>query len=409
MNNNKIAFYTLGCRLNQAETDKYQDELEKHGFFVVIFKQIFNIAVVNTCAVTHKADREGRQAIRQLKKKCPHAKIIMTGCSDFKMPEIDFYIKNKENFVGEFIKIFGASDKTSYATSLQNRYSRTRSNIKIQTGCDNHCTYCLTTIRRGKSRSFSPIAIINEIKQKEKQGYKEVVLTGVNIGQYKYKNEDTNTYLRLPELIQQILNQTKIKRIRLSSINPDFVYKNNKFKNLFLNPRLCRHLHLSLQSGSEKILKSMNRNYTAKQYLLIIKDYYKVYPDFGFTTDVIVGFPSETDQDFQDSLDLVKACKFLKIHIFRYSIREGTPAAIMKDQVDEKIKKQRAQQLQKVNQNLQDEFKKKMKGQKLKVLFEVKKGDYWCGHAGNFFSVKYKSKQNLENKISSIIVRCFNL
>ncbi|MFA6028083.1 MAG: tRNA (N(6)-L-threonylcarbamoyladenosine(37)-C(2))-methylthiotransferase MtaB [Patescibacteria group bacterium] len=374
----KVYFYTLGCRLNQAETDSYQEALAKKGFAITIDNSDFDIAVVNTCAVTHKADREARQSIRKIKRQCPKAKIVMTGCSSEKLEEVDYYIKDKENFVKEFIKIFPKSDHL-HSHQIKEKV-KVRANIKIQTGCDNHCTYCYTRIPRGRSRSFSPNDIIRQIKNKEKQGVKEVILTGVNIGQYS----------SLIGLIKNILKETNIPRIRLSSINPEYVYDNKEFKNLFKNPRVCQHLHLSLQSGSDAILKKMNRHYTSAQYLKIVRDYYKAYPLFGFTTDVIIGFPGETEKDFKQTCALVKKCGFLKIHIFRYSKRQGTPAAKMPHQVPENIKKQRLNILEKINQDLQKKFRKKMKGKKLDVLFEGKVGDYLVGHAGNYLFVKKK-------------------
>ena len=392
----KVIFHTLGCRLNQAEQDSYKQALAKAGFSIVDQKDKFDIAIINTCAVTHKADRESRRAIRGLKKQNPQAKIVMTGCSNFKLPEVDYYIKDKEGFVGEFLKHFNNYVETQNLASLPDCSAKTRANIKIQTGCDNYCTYCITTHRRGDSKSFAPKKIIEQIKEKQKQDFQEIVLTGVNIGQYKYRDID------LTRLIKKILSETKIKRIRLSSINPEHVYKNSDFKDLFKDPRICQHLHLSLQSGSDKILKSMNRHYNTKQYLEIVQDYYKTFPLFGFTTDVIVGFPTETESDFNQTCSLVKECGFLKIHIFRYSQREGTPAATMPNQAPEPVKKQRAQALEKINQDLQKQFRAKIKGEELEVLFQGKRNGKWIGHAGNFLVVEKKSRQNLENKIQKI-------
>jgi threonylcarbamoyladenosine tRNA methylthiotransferase MtaB len=378
--------------LNQAEEDVYKEELSKRGF-IIVNKKPFDIAVINTCAVTHKAERESRQTIRQLKKQCPMAKIILTGCANLKLPEIDYYIKDKEKFLKIFFQHFNPPSPVYWRRGRGMREMRTRVNIKIQTGCDNCCTYCYTRIARGKSRSFSPKSIIQQIKNKEKQDIKEVVLTGVNIGQYKYKKID------LAGLIKKILQETNIPRIRLSSINPEYVYKNKEFKNLFKDKRLCQHLHLSLQSGSDKILKSMNRHYTTKQYLEIINAYYKLYPLFGFTTDVIVGFPDEAEKNFKDTCDFVKKNKFLKIHIFRYSPRQKTAASRMKNQIPEIIKNQRAEILQKINKQLQTAFSKKMKNRKVEVLFESKKDSQWFGHAANYFPVLSAHPQICQNRI----------
>jgi len=382
--------------LNQAEEDLYKEELSKKGF-IIVNRKPFDVAVINTCAVTHKAERESRQAIRQLKKQCPKTKIIMTGCSNFKLPEVDYYIKDKEKFVEKFLHHI-SSPSTRMWRGGEEGVRKTRANIKIQTGCDNHCTYCYTRIARGKSRSINPKNIIQQIKNKEKQHIKEVVLTGVNIGQYKYQK------LNLTALIRKILQETKIPRIRLSSINPEYVYQNKKFKDLFENNRLCQHLHLSLQFGSNKILKAMNRHYTAEQYLKIIKDYYKSYPLFGFTTDVIVGFPGETEKDFIKTCNFVKKCGFLKIHIFRYSTRTGTAAAKMAGQISDEEKNSRAKILQEINKHLQEKFKKKMQGKKINVLFESKRGNQWFGYANNYLPVlyQYQCAENLENQLLTI-------
>lgn len=415
----KILFYTFGCRLNQAETDSYQEELSKRGF-VIVDKKPFDIAVINSCSVTHKADREARQAIRKLKRLQPKAKIILTGCANIKLPEIDYYIKDKENFSEKFYKcVTPPSPFEEWRRGAGGmRGVRQRANIKIQTGCDNHCTYCYTRIARGKSRSINPQIIIQQIKNKEKQNIKEVVLTGVNIGQY---SSSPSNPLSLPtgqagtdvekgnysltELIKKIFQETKIPRIRLSSINPEFVYKNKKFQNLFKNKRLCQHLHLSLQSGSDAVLKRMNRHYTASQYLKIVKDYQKKFPLFGFTTDVIVGFPGETEKEFKQTCDFVKKCGFLKIHIFRYSKRDKTPASLMPKQVGEDIKRRRSNELNEINAELQKKFKKRMKGKKLSVLFEKEQKGRYLGHAQNYLLVSYKSKKNLENQVKTIIIR----
>lgn len=386
----KIYFHTLGCRLNQAETDSYQEALASKGFTITRDADNFNMAVINSCAVTHKADRETRQAIRKLKRQCPKAKIVLTGCSSVQLPEVDYYIKDKERFVQKSLAVVSPSISPSPSEGWRGGQGvRQRANLKIQTGCDNYCTYCYTRIPRGKSRSFAPKDIITQIKNKEKRGVKEVVLCGVNIGHYQYGKNN------LWDLIKKILKETNITRIRLSSINPEYVYGNKAFKNLFKNPRLCQHLHLSLQSGSDAILKKMNRRYTGAQYLKIARDYNKAYPLFGFTTDVIVGFPGETEKDFKQTCALVKKCGFLKIHIFRYSKRQGTPAVKMPNQVSEVVKKHRAEILERINKDLQKKFRKKMKGKKLDVLFEGKVGGYWVGHAGNYLVIKKLAKTPL--------------
>ncbi|MBU0732402.1 MiaB/RimO family radical SAM methylthiotransferase [Patescibacteria group bacterium] len=406
-----VLFKTLGCRLNQAEEYEYKKALAYEGFLIVSKDDDFDIAVVNTCSVTHKADRESRQAIRQLKKKNPDVKVVMTGCCDFNIPEVEYYIEDKENFVERFLDIFPSPKSKKEFTINKNRI-----NVKIQTGCDNYCTYCITTHRRGPSRSIDPEKIISQIQDIGKNGFKEIVITGVNIGQYesgfhqiRLDGGHSDVRFQLLDLLKLILEKTKIERVRLSSINPEYIFKNQEFIGLFKDPRMCQHLHLSLQSGSDKILKSMNRHYDSAQYLKVVKSFYQLYPDFGFTTDVIVGFPGETTADYADSTDLVKKCKFLKLHIFRYSPRPGTPAAEMDDQIDEPTKAERATELEQVNQELKQEFQKRMIGKNLDVLFEGERDGYLLGTAGNFLKVKIKSKKDIKNQVINLKIKKENI
>ena len=479
-----ILIKTLGCRLNQAESQNLAEQLQKAGFFVMDdkSKEQADIIVVNSCAVTEKADNQSLQTIQKLKKKNPDAFLVMIGCSRFEMEEIDLFVGNKEKVVGEIIERFYNINEGGFHQIRRNNISggnsdsrlqsdqisgRTRVNVKIQDGCENYCTYCITTHRRGKSRSIDPDKIITEINERVQQGYKEIVITGVNIGQYEYHVEVSpeplrsgrakkNMYdhinhdqmgrinddnmarvnheqvdrvnheqvdrvthgqvdrvthghggprLTLIDLLNKILDTTKIERIRLSSINPEYIYQNQEFLNLFQNPRMCQHLHMSLQSGSDKILKLMNRHYTRDQYLDITKIFYKHYPNFGFTTDIIVGFPGESDADFKKSISLAEKAKFLKIHIFRYSKRPGTPAAEMNDQVDEKTKSERAKQLETINQKLKTDFQNNMIGQELDVLIEGERKGEWLGTAGNFLKVKIDSKKDIKNKILKMKIK----
>ncbi len=388
----KVLIKTLGCRLNQAESRELGEALEDKGFSIV--EKDPDLIVVNSCSVTHGADRDTRQLIRKLKRANPQAKIAMMGCSDFELEEIDYYFKNKETIIDDLLNKITPSPDVERGKGGEE--TKTRVNIKIQTGCDSHCTYCVTRLRRGKSISRDPKKIIEQIKEKVKEDCREVVITGVNIGQYKWEGLD------LADLLLKILQETMVERIRLSSIDPEYVYDNKKFLDLFKDLRMCPHLHLSLQAGSEDVLKRMNRNYTSEQYLEIVKSFYKDYPLFGFTTDVIVGFPGETEMEFAQTCEFVRECRFLKIHIFRYSPREGTPAATMPDQVDEQVKIQRSQKMQEINEGLQKSFKDKMFGQIVEVLFESKKDGQWFGYAGNYYPVYYKSEENLENKVIEV-------
>ena len=249
--------------------------------------------------------------------------------------------------------------------------------------------------------SISYFEIINDIKNKEQQGYREVVLSGVNIGKYKSKKID------LVQLIQKILSETNIKRIRFGSVNPDHV--SDRFIKLFENERICNHLHLSLQSGSDSVLKRMNRKYNSKEYLDTTNKFYSKYPDFNFTTDVIVGFPSESNKEFRETSEFIKRIKFSKVHIFPYSRREGTVACNMKGQIKNELKRKRLNDLKKINDKLIEAFNEKMINRSEEVLFEGEKKDIYSGFTKNYFKVKLKSNKNIKNQLKIIKIKKNNL
>lgn len=403
---NTIAFKTLGCRVNIAETQKWISNFQKLGFQIVNKKADFYI--VNACAVTNKAEKETRQVVAQIKKESPHAKIVLTGCYN---PKLESLISlaipaiNKERLIKIFkqkFQIQNFQSKTNLKSKIQTKKSinskiyKTRAFIKVQDGCNKFCSYCIIPHFRGLSRSRKIEQIINEILEREKQGYKEIIICGINLGDFNDNNK------KLPELIIEILKRTKIPRIRISSINPEYI--SDKLLNLFRNPRLMPHLHIPLQSGSDKILKLMKRNYTSKQYLKIIRKIIKKYPLFGLSTDIIIGFPNETDKDFKKTINLIKKIPYLKIHIFRFSPKPKTLAAILnfKHPVSEKIKKQRVDILEKISNEISKKYKTKFLGKKLPVLFEQKKNGFWQGYTPNYLLVKKKESKNLKNKIIKI-------
>jgi len=389
----KIALTTIGCKLNQAEINNLKQDLGRAGYIVVPKNKPHDLHIVNACSITHGAEQITRQRIRSIKKRNKNMQILVIGCLNKTIPEINRVFKDgKEVF--KFIKQ-NYSTK-AIALNLTKIEPRTRALIKIQSGCNFSCTYCIIYKFRGKSKSIALPKIIRQIKDKEKQGFKEIVLVGQNILQYKYQNK------KFTQLVKEILKQTKTPRIRFSSLDPRLV--NRDFLALLKNPRICPHLHLSLQSGSNKILKQMNRNYTAQKYLNIVKHAQKINPLTSITTDIIVGFPGETNKNFQDTLNLVSKIDFLKIHIFPYSIRQGTKAANFKNQISPKIKKERFTKLNALAKKQKTKFLKKMKGKTLPVLFEQKKNGIWQGFTPNYIHIKKKSKQNLKNKIISIAI-----
>lgn len=388
----KIALTTIGCKLNQSEIENLKQNLQKAGYFIVDKKQAHDLHIVNACSITQGAEQITRQKIRQIKKRNPKSRIFAMGCLNKTMPEINRVFKNN-NEVFKFIKK-NFSPLRLKKSEYKNTDQKTRALIKIQSGCNFNCDYCIINKFRGKAKSVPFNKIIKQIQAKEKSGFKEIVLVGQNILQYHCQGKNLN------KLLKEILKQTNIPRIRLSSLDPRLI--SGDFLALLKNPRLCPHLHLSLQSGSNKILKSMNRNYTAQKYLQIVKKAQKINPLTSITTDIIVGYPGETDKNLQDTLALVKKIDFLKIHIFPYSPQPGTEAADFKNQVPDKIKKERFQELNALAKKQKAKFLKKMQGKTLSVLFEQKKNKWWQGYTTNYIQIKKKPAQNLKNKIIMI-------
>lgn len=396
----KFIINTLGCRLNQAESDQISHDLISIGFYITNNIVDADICIINTCGVTHKADRVSRQAVRQAMKMNNECKIVLTGCSEIDLDEVDLHVKNKNRIQAEIIKKFGKPDKKNVLQLYGN--NRTRANIKIQQGCDNYCTYCIVPYLRGKPKSVAHEIIIKQINDRVSHGCKEVILTGVNIGKYRCDKLD------LCGLIKKILIDTKVKRIRLSSINPEDI--SDELIMLFKKYRLCNHLHLSLQSGSDPVLKRMGRKYDTKKYYDIVKNLKKIDKLFGLTTDIIVGFPGETDKEFRKTCKFINMVGFHKIHIFRYSPRKGTRAYNYKGHVNEVIKKNRYKILSLEAEKLKKIFKRKLINNIYPILFEKRnKEGSWPGYTPNYIRVKYSSNKDLTNVIKDVKINRVNI
>ncbi|MEW6407167.1 MAG: tRNA (N(6)-L-threonylcarbamoyladenosine(37)-C(2))-methylthiotransferase MtaB [Patescibacteria group bacterium] len=436
----KVAIKTLGCRLNQAESQNLMEEIESCGINLVDFKNQADLYIINSCSVTNLADFKSRQAVHFIRNKHLKAKIWATGCAKSLVREADLFFEDKEEIPKKILeeinnqlnfqtrRVLSSKHDRSKMTTLKSELKweneslfRTRAFVKIQEGCDNFCAYCIVPYLRGEPKSMPACEIIKKINQKVNKGYKEVVLTGVNIG--KYTSKIPNSKIQIPNkfqipnskiqninlfgLLKLILKNTKIPRIRLGSINPEDI--NGEFINLFQNLRMCRHLHLSLQSGSNNVLARMDRKYNTKRYEKIVREFYQKYPDFNFTTDVIVGFPGETEKEFLQTYNFIKKIGLSKVHIFRYSKRNNTYAARMKNQIAEKIKLGRAKKLEILNKVLKKNFIKKMQGKYERVLFENKKRGFWLGFTKNYLRVRMESSKDLKNKIISIRLSKNNL
>jgi threonylcarbamoyladenosine tRNA methylthiotransferase MtaB len=383
----KISFYTLGCKLNQAESDELKEKLLAKQYEIVDFASDEDISIIRACAVTHGASQRTRQIIRQIKRKKSY--VIATGCLENKeLVEIDFIAKDNQEILKHLENNFKTETKTT-TKSADKDY--VRKFIKIQNGCNFNCSYCVIPSYRGKNTSIEAEKIIKKIKDLEKKSYQEIVLTGVNICQYKYKN------LNLTKLLKKILKETKIKRVRLGSLDPRLI--DDDFINIFKNKKMMPHIHLSLQSGSDEILKKMNRHYRAKKYLNIINKFKKINKYFSFTTDIIVGFPSETEKDFLDSCKIIEKVCFSKVHLFPFSPRPKTPAEKMTEQIKDNIKKERMQKITKVANLAQEKYLKKMKNKSREILIEGKRRDYFEGYSPEFIRIKIKSDKDLKNQI----------
>jgi len=397
----------MGCKANRYESDRIQDKFEDQAIFAdaqIHDMQNADVIVINTCTVTHSADRKSRQAITGLKKLHPNAKVVIFGCGANTDPEsykaldkVDFVVQKREEIDGLIDRFIEKHGDDAPCEMQRFEVNRTRTFVKIQDGCNNFCAYCIIPYARGRQVSYPSKQILDEISAKIEKGFKEVVLTGINIGMWKEDDKD------LTDLIQMILDETGVERLRLSSIEPQNY--SDKFIELFKNPRFCPYLHISLQSGSAKILKEMRRHYTKELFANIIIRLRKAVPHFSITTDVIVGFPGETDELFEETCKFVEEMKFNKIHIFPYSKRKGTPAADMPNQINPQIKKERCSYLAEIEKKMRIDFYEKNSGRIEEVLFEANLEDgFHTGFTSNYIRVRLnkKSQEDLTNQTRKV-------
>jgi threonylcarbamoyladenosine tRNA methylthiotransferase MtaB len=415
----KIAFYTLGCKVNQYETQGLKESFMQRGFEITDEHAYADIYVINTCTVTGLADRKSRQYIRRMKRQNPESIVAVIGCYAQVSPEeaaaiagVDLVIGNNEKNAlpdhiekllqdrqdkkaeeGPYIHILPREELKEYEESgiITSMESRTRAYIKIQDGCNQFCSYCIIPYARGASRSRACQDIVREAKSLLEKGFKELVLTGINTALYGMKDNfeagETDVY-GIEIIVKQLNDLPGDFRIRLSSLEPT-VINASLAKRLLKYDKLCHHMHLSLQSGSDRILQAMNRHYGRKEYLEIVKVLREADPNYGLTTDVIVGFPGETEEDFNHSADMIRQVGFLKTHVFPYSKRQGTRAAEMKEQVDPQTKKARSTDLIKIAEASAHDFLNGSIGDIRKVLFEEYDGSVGMvfGYSDNYIKV----------------------
>ena len=420
-----VKFITLGCKVNQYETNAMTQKFLESGYQVIEenSKETPDICIINTCTVTNMSDRKSRQMLRRMKEKNQDTIVVAVGCYAQvaqkeleKMPEIDLSLGNNEKkdivkHVEEYLKenkqnieIEDVMKSKEFSEFGDITFSeKTRAVVKIQDGCDRFCSYCIIPYARGRVRSRKPESIISEITKIANKNIKEVVITGIHIASYGkdfYSNEKLKNY-KLIDLLEDINKIDGIERIRLGSIEPLLITEEFVERLKKLN-KICHHFHLSLQSGCDETLKRMNRRYTTEQFRTIVDLLRKNYKDVNLTTDIIVGFPGETEEEFNITYKFLEEIKFYKMHVFKYSPRKGTKAAVMKEQVDGKIKEERSKKLIELSNKNELEYNKKYIGQEVEVLFEEEKEGIYKGHTKNYILAYCKSTEDLENKIKKV-------
>ncbi len=415
----KVAFYTLGCKVNQYETNGMIQEFLKRNYEIVLFHEKADVYIINTCTVTNMSDKKSRQMIRRTKELNSESIVVAVGCYAQvarekleEMKEIDLILgvneKNKivdyiEEYLQEKKKIEKISDvmkQIEYSDFGEVEYSeKTRAVIKIQDGCDRFCSYCIIPYARGRVRSRKPENVVKEIRKIAKKNIKEVVLTGIHLASY---GKDFKEEYHLIDLLEEINQIEGIERIRLGSLEPTLLTE-EFVKRLRKLEKICDHFHLSLQSGCDETLKRMNRKYSTEDFRIIVNRLRENYKEVALTTDIIVGFPGETEEEFKKTYEFLQDIHFYKMHVFKYSPREGTKAAIMEDQVDGNRKEIRSNKLIEMSNKNEKDDNEKYLGKKLFVLFEEKDGEYIKGHTTNYKVVKVKTEDiKIENEIKEV-------
>ena len=415
----KVAFITLGCKVNQYETNAMAQKFLEKGYEVVEHIEFADIYVINTCTVTNMSDRKSRQMLRRVKELNKNAIVVACGCyvqvakkELEKIKEVDLILGNNEkkdivSYVEKFeknkkkeLEVEDVMQKKNFVEFGSVVYTeKTRAVIKVQDGCDRFCSYCIIPYARGRVRSRKPESIIKEIEKISEEGIKEVVITGIHIASYGKDFKDEK--YKLIDLLEEINKIKGIERIRLGSLEPLLITE-EFVERLVKLEKICHHFHLSLQSGCDETLKRMNRRYNTEEFRKVVKLLRKNYKDVNLTTDIIVGFPGETEEEFKKTYEYLKEIKFYKMHVFKYSKRQGTKAAEMKEQIDGNKKEERSRKLIELSNKNEKEYNEQYIGKEVEILWEEEKDNIYKGHTKNYILAYYENEKNkikLENKI----------
>lgn len=413
----KVALHNLGCKVNAYELEAMQEMLEKAGYEIVPFAPGADVYIINTCTVTNIADRKSRQMLHKARKMNPQAIVIAAGCyvqAQKNMENIDdaidivlgnnrkqdllFVLENYKKGSGQEKDLISLDKPVEYEElQLSSTGEHTRAYLKVQDGCNQFCSYCIIPYVRGRVRSRKKEEVLEEVLRLTKNGYQEFVLTGIHLSSYGIDCEDN-----LLELIKAVHEIEGVKRIRLGSLEPRIITE--EFAQTLGNlPKICPHFHLSLQSGCDATLKRMNRKYSAQEYLEGCRLLRKYFKNPALTTDVIVGFPQESEEEFEQSRKMIESVEFYETHIFKYSRRQGTRAAVMDGQIDEAVKTERSHTLIQMGKEKKQKYMESFLGQQVEILFEetaqIQGEEYWIGYTKEYLKVAAKAKENLENRI----------
>lgn len=426
-----VSFYTLGCKVNQYETNAMEQQFIKNNYEIVENTQKADIYVINTCTVTNMAERKSRQMLRRVKEINPSAVLVVCGCYAQvakneleQIPEIDIILGiNEKNeivqIVENYMEKMAEQDKKSQEAEIDDvskqkefldfgdvTYTeKNRAVVKVQDGCNMFCSYCIIPYARGRIRSRKIESVVSEIEKIAKEGIKEVVITGIHVASYgkDFDNENTSKKIRLIDLLEAINKVDGIDRIRLSSLEPTIVDEEFATRLSKLD-KICDHFHLSLQSGCDETLKRMNRKYTTQIYRDAVAILRKYYPEASFTTDVIVGFPGETDEEFAKTYEFLKEIDFYRLHVFKYSPRRGTVAEKMPNQIDGNKKEERSNKLIELSNSTENKHNQSYIGKTVKVLFEEFEDGFFKGHTTNYMMVKVAGEEEQSDKFVNKIL-----